>query len=153
MYVKTTNGVADSYPYTIGQFRRDNSNVSFPKNIPEEMLNEYGVFTVEETASPEINHTTHKTEQQQNPSLVDGIWTLGWDTIALTAEEITEFENGEAERARYTRDNLLAETDYMALSDVTLSAEMTTYRQALRDITAHANWPFLEDSDWPAKPV
>jgi len=57
-----------------------------------------------------------------------------------------------AERNRATRDNKLAETDFYALSDVTMSAEMTTYRQALRDITSHANWPNLEESDWPVKP-
>jgi hypothetical protein len=39
------------------------------------------------------------------------------------------------ERVREKRNELLAETDYLALSDNTLSDEMTTYRQALRDIT------------------
>jgi len=36
---------------------------------------------------------------------------------------------------RKKRNALLNETDYIALSDQTMSAEMTTYRQALRDIT------------------
>lgn len=36
---------------------------------------------------------------------------------------------------RVKRNTLLLETDFYALSDVTMSAEMTTYRQALRDIT------------------
>jgi len=36
---------------------------------------------------------------------------------------------------RDRRNNLIAQTDYLALSDQTMSAEMTTYRQALRDIT------------------
>ena len=53
---------------------------------------------------------------------------------------------------RKKRDELIAETDYLALSDNTLTAEMTTYRQALRDITSHANWPNLVDADWPTKP-
>ena len=39
------------------------------------------------------------------------------------------------ENLRNKRDRLLADTDYLALSDQTLSAEMSTYRQALRDIT------------------
>ncbi len=55
-----------------------------------------------------------------------------------------------AEANRNKRNALLAETDYLALSDNTMSAEMTTYRQALRDITSHANWPNLDD--WPTKP-
>jgi len=53
---------------------------------------------------------------------------------------------------RATRDAKLAETDFYALSDVTMSSEMTTYRQALRDITAHDNWPNLSDDDWPTAP-
>jgi hypothetical protein len=36
---------------------------------------------------------------------------------------------------RQKRNSLLAQTDYLALSDQTMSAEMTTYRQTLRDIT------------------
>ena len=36
---------------------------------------------------------------------------------------------------RTERNNLLAQTDYLALSDQTMTAEMTAYRQALRDIT------------------
>ena len=36
---------------------------------------------------------------------------------------------------RQKRNSLLKQTDFYALSDVTMSAEMTTYRQALRDIT------------------
>jgi len=36
---------------------------------------------------------------------------------------------------RTKRNSLLAQTDYLALSDQTMTAEMTAYRQALRDIT------------------
>ena len=53
---------------------------------------------------------------------------------------------------RQRRDGLLKETDWMAMSDRTMTAEQTAYRQALRDITSHANWPDLNDSDWPTKP-
>jgi hypothetical protein len=53
---------------------------------------------------------------------------------------------------RTTRDSKLAETDFYALSDVTMSSEMTTYRKALRDLPTHKNWPNLEDADWPTKP-
>ena len=38
-------------------------------------------------------------------------------------------------RLRQERNRRLAETDFYALSDVTMSEEMTTYRQNLRDIT------------------
>lgn len=46
----------------------------------------------------------------------------------------------------------LEETDYFALSDVTMTAEMATYRQALRDITQHYLWPYVPEDEWPTKP-
>ncbi len=53
---------------------------------------------------------------------------------------------------RSTRDSKLAETDWNAMSDVTMADNMKTYRQALRDLPTHSNWPNLEDNDWPTKP-
>ena len=52
---------------------------------------------------------------------------------------ITNYNNSafdrEISKLRENRNKLLAETDYLALSDQTLSAEMNTYRQQLRDLT------------------
>jgi len=53
---------------------------------------------------------------------------------------------------RSTRNTLLTETDWTAMSDVTMADNMKTYRQALRDLPTHSNWPNLEDADWPTKP-
>ena len=57
-----------------------------------------------------------------------------------------------AERNRMFRNDRLTETDWWANSDVTITEAQRTYRQALRDLTSHANWPHLNDSDWPTKP-
>jgi vacuolar-type H+-ATPase subunit B/Vma2 len=60
------------------------------------------------------------------------------EEAARDAEELA-FANGAFDRAmadlRQKRNSLLTATDYLALSDNTLSANMTAYRQALRDIT------------------
>ena len=50
---------------------------------------------------------------------------------------------------RSKRDALIAATDWWASSDLTMTDEQTAYRQALRDITAHEDWPELADADWP----
>lgn len=71
---------------------------------------------------------------------------------AMWAQTAAEFPARLAEQNRGRRDNLLAATDFYALGDVTMSAEVAAYRQALRDITQHANWPNLLDEDWPVKP-
>ena len=78
------------------------------------------------------------------------------EIAAKQAEELA-WTNGAFDRAiaevRNKRNNLLAETDLHANSDVTMSAAMTTYRQSLRDITDN-----VDDLDavnaitWPTKP-
>jgi len=67
------------------------------------------------------------------------------ETIQLTAEEEAARDAEEAAWAdgalaraqaslRAKRNQLLAETDFYALSDVTMSDDMKTYRQDLRDL-------------------
>tara|TARA_R110000765_G_scaffold403084_1_gene499070 strand:- start:265 stop:552 length:288 start_codon:yes stop_codon:yes gene_type:complete len=54
---------------------------------------------------------------------------------------------------RARRNRLLAETDFYALSDVTLSDDMTTYRQALRDLPAGKDTVAkVNNATWPTKP-
>ena len=90
--------------------------------------------------------------------------------VDLTAEEITEFETKESEynadsanraigNLRFERNIRLAETDFYALSDVTMSSDMTTYRQALRDLPSNyttsdssALAEDLSNLNWPTKP-
>ena len=85
------------------------------------------------------------------------------ERIAFTAEEekIKDAEekawtDGKSDRdlaeLRTQRNILLAETDYMALSDVTMSDEMKNYRQSLRDITK--TYKSLNDDGFafPTKP-
>ena len=72
--------------------------------------------------------------------LVNGILVdMTADEISARQAEELAWNNGAFDRAmqelRAERNSKLAETDYLALSDQTLSADMTTYRQQLRDIT------------------
>lgn len=152
MLVKITNGNVDTYPYSVGQLRRDNPNTSFPKQVPDAILAEYGVYPVTLLEQPDIDTRTQRVTQEAQPSLVGDNWTIGWTTSSKTAEEIQEYDDNTAANNRAERDKLLAETDWWASTDLTMSAEQTAYRQDLRDITTHANWPNLADSDWPTKP-
>ena len=65
--------------------------------------------------------------------------------VAFTAQEETDWDNAETAYAnaaydraianmRSRRNRLLADTDFYALSDVTMADNMKTYRQALRDL-------------------
>ena len=83
--------------------------------------------------------------------------------VPLSTEELSEYNQRltnapsefdmAMENLRAKRNRLLAETDYLALSDNTLSSDMTTYRQSLRDITNGLTT--VEDVNsvtWPTKP-
>ena len=78
------------------------------------------------------------------------------EETARDAEEKTFNDAAPARRMRTLReqrDVLLAETDYMALGDVTLSDAWKTYRQALRDITDQTpSDDVLSNITWPTKP-
>ena len=56
----------------------------------------------------------------------------------------------EMDPIRQHRDTLLRETDYFGLGDVTMSDDMKTYRQSLRDMTASNT--IYADVTWPTKP-
>ena len=86
--------------------------------------------------------------------------------IDMTAEEISARQAEEAEwdnnntpfslameSFRLRRNSLLAETDWMANSDVTMSEAMRTYRQELRDLTnGLTTVEQVEAVTWPTKP-
>lgn len=113
--------------------------------------------------SGEIEYVSNDTPNDSITSLPSWAQAIANERKAVIDAEIAEEEKakadakayaesteGKANIARLERDELLAETDWTANSDVTMSAEMAEYRQALRDITDQAGFP--ESIDWPTKP-
>lgn len=87
-----------------------------------------------------------------NPSVV----TIRGDTAYDADGNVVEYDNdaavaeGNLIALRNERNRLIAETDWWASSDLTMTAEQTAYRQALRDITN--TYSSLDDVVWPTKP-
>ena len=76
-------------------------------------------------------------------------WGCTWEDVKAKADEL---EAGEPMRLlREERNMRIAKSDWMAGSDVTMSDEWRTYRQALRDITESAT--SLDDVTWPTEPT
>jgi len=150
MYVKATNGTVDTFPYNIGQLRRDNPNTSFPRVVPETTMAAYNMFPVGRDVDPTFDPLTQKVEVAAAPVLTNGKWMLPKTVVALTATEIADTTAAKAQGVRSQRDKLIADTDWMALSDSTLTPAWAAYRQALRDVTAQAGFPHTVD--WPVKP-
>lgn len=146
MYIKLTD--SQPQPYSIGQLRQDNPQVSFPSAIPADTLAEYDVYEVVTTEQPTRNDNTHNIEP--SIELVDGIWTQTWVLVEHTAEDIErQWANIRSERNQH-----LSKCDWTQLSDAPLTnvetADWGAYRQALRDITTQSD-PF--NIQWPEKPV
>ena len=84
--------------------------------------------------------------------------------VQFTAEEETARDNEEAayaagelnrslDRLRVQRNQKLAETDFYALSDMTMSDDMKTYRQNLRDLPDGKDTvDKCNNVTWPTKP-
>jgi len=89
---------------------------------------------------------------------------INGNRVQFTAEEETArdaeekaWADGAVARAqanlRSRRNNLLAETDFYALSDVTMSDDMKTYRQELRDLPAGKDTvEKCDNATFPTKP-
>ena len=79
---------------------------------------------------------------------IDDVWDGSSYTTPTPPDNRTDEEKWADIRSK--RNELLAKTDFYALSDVTMSTEMTTYRQALRDIPSTQSDP--DNITWPTKP-
>lgn len=156
-----------------GAIRKLNPNVSLPRVWGANVLETLGIDPVFQTPKPEASDEWNTVVRNGVTQDEKGNWVWAWKEQAMFTEytdeegntvtveqqktQYTERKNSEAaNNVRTRRDNLLKETDWMTVraSDAgeTLSGEWATYRQALRDITDHANFPNLEEADWPTKP-
>ena len=152
---------------TQGEWRAAFKNMSLPKVWTSNVCDAMNIDPV--LPSPAATITAYQTsvrdgvEQNSNKDWVEKY--VAKDMFADTTVDgktTTKAEHEAAYQAtldattaaghRSTRNEKLAETDWTAMSDVTMADNMKTYRQALRDLPTHKNWPNLEDADWPTKP-
>ena len=149
MLVKIINDAVATFPYSTRQLKQDNPNTSFPDAVAGLDLFDYGVYSVTVSTKPSAAHD-EKAVSNDAPTLIGGVWTLGWTVRDLTADEIAS----EAKAARHDRDELLADSDWTQMPDSPLDdstkASWATYRTALRDISTQTDFP--TNVTWPTAP-
>jgi len=138
-------------------------NTSFPKSGPNADWLSTNSCAEVITFLP-FNPATQKNEGV-TPYLSDGkVYTRR--ITDMTSDEraaVVTANNAKAAASNRTRRNaLLAESDWMVIksqeTSTTLDSDWATYRQALRDIPTHSNWPNLAPTspdgsgDWPSAP-
>jgi hypothetical protein len=124
------NGTPIGKSVVVGSVRHGPSNYA-------ELADNGDILEVAATPS----RTATQTLDWGSGSVVGGKWQR-WTLRNKTDAELMR-------EVRGTRDDLLKETDWYALSDVTMSSDMTNYRKALRDLPANVD---LSDITYPTKP-
>ena len=126
-------------------------------------INEW-VLRGEPTNEEEFNQMFRKvTGADANGSAIESAdpkdWGTTWEKVTAEKKKLTDAEP--MRLLRLERNRLLAESDWMANSDVTMPDEWKTYRQQLRDFPASPKInPQLKDDgtlnmssvSWPTKP-
>jgi hypothetical protein len=151
---------------TQGELRRDNPNMSMPRVWNSNVHDALNVDPILSAPKPTEGIGQYQfvarngVVQDANDNWVEA-WEIrnmfadiegGQTKAEQEAAYQTQLDNSAAENNRATRNQLLAETDWWAVSDRTMTSEQTTYRTALRDLPTHSDWPHLEADDWPTKP-
>jgi len=151
--------------------KRMNPNTSLPRVWSANTLDLLGADPVLESPKPSPDGTYRVVLRDQLQQDSKGNWMWSWkqadmfsnftdeEGVVHTKEQQEQeyqarLDEQAAESVRQQRDRLLAETDWMVTkaseTGESLPAEVLAYRQSLRDITSHAKFPHLEESDWPA---
>lgn len=151
-----------------GEWRREHQSMSLPRVWNQSTLEALNLEAVLEAPKPTVGQyqTAVKNGAEKDAK---GNWVTAWAVRDMFAddEDGTKAEKEAAYQAkldadaaaavRTQRDKLLAETDWVVImhteKGTNIPALMELYRQALRDISAHANFPHLEEADWPEKPA
>ena len=149
-----------------GEIRKLHPNVSLPRVWDAKVCEFLGIDPVLAAPAPEVTDLQIAVQSGVKQD-AKGNWVTDWDirnkfsdytndegTVVTRAEQEAEYlakKVAEKEASvRSERDKKLAETDWMALSDVTMSDAWAAYRQALRDVTAQEGFP--DTVTWPTKP-
>jgi hypothetical protein len=150
MYIKTKEGVAEKFPYTIKELRLENPNTSFPAIVNNDILDLFDVQIVIELEKPIVDRFYYVVKRDV-PTLIAGQWVLGWDIVQKSTEAVHEETEHKAAEIRDSRNGKLTACDWTQLPDANVDKSMwADYRQALRDVTQQATFPW--GVVWPERP-
>lgn len=158
MFAEVKNGAVVTFPYDYDILVAKNPYTKFAQTDlltmyvgTEANLNGCQLVRVTELDAPTVNSQNQKAVVNSAPTFSNNVWTLGWSIEALTQAEQAAKSNSQAAAVRKLRGEKLAECDWTQVADAPVDkTAWATYRQALRDITAQAGFPWT--IDWPEQP-
>tara|TARA_R100000742_G_C4273424_1_gene92978 strand:+ start:1241 stop:1684 length:444 start_codon:yes stop_codon:yes gene_type:complete len=144
-YRNNTSGAVETQSAILAKY----PNTSFPKPLTNDVIESLGYTTILEGTRPTLT-PPYDSVKRDGIEQISSKWYTKYIKVTATGDTKTLIDKSAAEGERIKRNQKLAETDYLALSDGTLSNDMKTYRQALRDLPKASGWPHTHT--WPTKP-
>lgn len=149
MFARIEGAAVAAYPVDL---RAAHPNTSFPWDWPGGVVEGVEYARVLPVDVPQTNHTQNHIEG--TPDLIDGVWTQTWIVTDATPEQIVERTAEKASMVRADRNQRLSACDWTQLADApltnTATAAWAAYRQALRDLSTQAGFPW--SITWPTPP-
>ena len=149
--IKMTNGTPDGHPMLASNFKQVHNIRTKALSKADVQAKGFAPFIPQDKPSEDLRN---KVEDKGLVVGEDGYVRPSFEMVAKTEDEMDS--DLMAAEMRSERDRRLAAYDWMAAKQVmtgeSISPEILAYCQALRDITSHANFPFLKEEDWPVKP-
>jgi hypothetical protein len=125
-YALITNGAVTTYPYTYAMFRAADPNVSFPAEVSDERLAEWGIYAVAPVGKPTYNAITENVVEG-TPVLVGDVWTQVWSVVSASADEIANRQAkaaAEAAKASVKADGFVG--NFIAMTPAQVEAYVQT---------------------------
>jgi hypothetical protein len=149
MYALIVNDEVVKYPYSYGELKKDNPNVSFPKEPNDDLFLDWNVFKIKRTDYPVVDYT--KNVKEETPQKINNVWTQVWDVFNASEDEIEQRTEEESNNVRSERDGLLMESDWTQVLDAPVDrSTWAVYRQLLRNVPGQPGFPW--NVSWPEKP-
>ena len=160
------------YPYGFAQLQADNPYTNYGGNQDVAYwfpLTDTAITTgntlapVIDATQPTYDPATQLCTQNDNPTLIDGVWTLGWTITEMTPEQQAAYIAQLQAQTSTQAQTLLSATDWTAIASVadpavstphlTNQAEFLSYRSAVRAIgvnppTTPATFPTAPTEQW-----
>lgn len=158
MYAKIRDNQIVQYPYGYAELQADNPYTNFNGAAlfqafqgTETNLAGNTLELVITQDTPQYDANTQNAVLATVPVLENAQWVLKWAVTDKTAEELAQPTATQAAQVRAERNQKLAVSDWTQLADAPVDkAAWAAYRQALRDITTQAGFPWAVD--WPVAP-
>lgn len=156
LFIKLIDGEPSGSPIVEQNFRQLFPSTSFPKYYSAADVEPFGYGLWDYSSQPDLGKY-QKAVKVAPVRDASGIWRQSWSVVDMSDAEKAAVDATKSAQVRNQRTMKLFETDWKVVKHYeageSVPESMKAYRQALRDITDHVNFPYLLDTDWPAEPA